>query len=103
MVPLVDADGRYAGCISTRNRTEALNDPDPPPTVAARVEQPALITADTSTPEILSALPGYGGTGLPVLDAEQGIVIGWVNYETVLNRLHPGVAGDDQPKEGRDP
>ncbi|RDH76457.1 chloride channel protein [Mycolicibacterium moriokaense] len=103
MVPVIDGDGSYAGCLSTRDLTEALGDSDPPPTVATLVDQPALITVDTPVDEILSALPGYGGTGLPVLDAEHSNVIGWVSYETVLNRLHPDIAGDAGPGEGRNP
>jgi CIC family chloride channel protein len=92
MAPVVSADGRYAGCLSVRELTEALNEPDPPPTVAPLVEQPVLVTADTTTPDILAALAGYGGTGLPVVDTEHGVLIGWITYEAVLNRLHPGIS-----------
>ena len=92
MVPVVGSDGRYAGCLSTRSLAEALNEPDPPPTVAPLVEQPMLVTADTMTPDILAALAGYGGSGLPVVDTDRGVMIGWVTYEAVLHRVHPAIA-----------
>ena len=93
MAPVVDADGRYAGCLSTADVTDALNDPDPPRTVKPLVERPVLVAADSAVGDILSALTGYGGSGLPVVDTARGLVIGWITYEAVLSRLHPGIAG----------
>ena len=92
MVPVVGADGRYAGCLSARDLAEALNEPDPPRTVAPLIEQPVLVTVDTTTPDILAALAGYGGTGLPVVDTDRGVMIGWITYEAVLNKVHPAIA-----------
>ncbi len=93
VVPIVDAKGRYVGCLSARDLTEALNDVDPPQTVEPLVEQPTVVTTGTAAPEILAALAGHGESGLPVVDDEDKMVIGWVTYETVLNRMHPGIHG----------
>ena len=101
MVPVVGADGRYAGCLSARDLTDALNEPDPPHTVRPLVEQPVLVSGDSTTTEILSALAGYGGTGLPVLDTDRGVVIGWITYEAVLTRLHPGVTDNAEATHAR--
>ncbi len=99
MLPVVDADGRYRGCLSAEDLAEALDDPDPPVSVADLVQRPRIISADTAPPEILSALKGYGGTGLPVLDQDGSALIGWITYETVLARLHPDMpAGPSGPK-----
>jgi CIC family chloride channel protein len=110
LVPVVDADGRYAGCLSIRDLAETLNEPDPPSTVAPLVEQPVLVTADADIPDIFTALTGHGGTGLPVVDTRRAMVIGWITYEAVLAKLHPGIVDDADPihvrgslrrKEGR--
>lgn len=91
MVPVVDARGRYSGCLSKRALAEALSDPDPPPSVASLVEQPVIVSADMTTSEILSALAGFGDTGLPVVDAEHGALVGWVTYESIFSKIVPGI------------
>jgi CIC family chloride channel protein len=101
MAPVIGDDGRYAGCLSTRDLIEALNEPDPPPTVAPLIEQPLLITADTTTPDIVGALAGYGATGLPVVDTDRGVVIGWITHEAVLNCLRPGIIHNQEAAEAR--
>jgi chloride channel protein, CIC family len=77
---------------------EALDDPDPPATVSELVELPTAIAADAGPHEILAALIGRGGTGLPVLDHERTALIGWITYETVLARLHPDIGHDQKSR-----
>ena len=103
MLPVVSADGRYSGCVSAQDLAEALDEPDSPPTVGELTRPVATISADAGVREILDALKGHGGTGLPVLDSGRTSVVGWVTYETVLARLHPEpgvgspqVAGSDE-------
>ena len=89
MLPAVTKDGRYAGCITAEDVAEALEDPNAPATISDLVKPTAIVGADASVRDILNALKGRGGTGLPVLDSDRTSLIGWVTYETVLSRLHP--------------
>ncbi len=90
-LPVVDIDGTYQGCVSAADIAEALDDSDPPRRIQTLVTLPPSLGADAGPSEILAALRGRGGTGLPVLDSAHGAVIGWVTYETVLARMHPEV------------
>jgi CIC family chloride channel protein len=88
-LPVVDSEGTYQGCVSAADIAEALDASDPSPDIQTLVSFPKSIPADAGPSEILAALSGRGGTGLPVLD--DGAVIGWVTYETVLAKMHPEV------------
>lgn len=68
MLPVVDNDGRYLGCVSARDVAEALDDSSPPDGVEPLVGLPAAVTANAPVDEILAGLSGRGGTGLPVLN-----------------------------------
>lgn len=91
IVPVVRADGDYLGCVTAQDVAEALDGPDPPWRVADIIQRPTALAADTPPHEILSALNGYGGTGLPVLNGDGTALIGWITYETVLARMHPEI------------
>lgn len=91
MTPCVDRTGRYAGCLSKQDLVEALNDPDPPATIAELLELPPTVRPDTAADDILAALAGRGGVGLPLVNEAGDAVVGWITYETVLPRLYPGV------------
>jgi CIC family chloride channel protein len=93
MLPVVTPDGRYAGCVSAEDVAEALDDANAPATVGDLTKPTATIKADAGVREILDALKGHGGTGLPVLDSDRTSLIGWMTYETVLSRLHPDPEG----------
>jgi CIC family chloride channel protein len=91
IVPVLGPEGGYLGCLTAQDVAEALEDPDPPEDIADLVGRPTVLAADTPPHQILSALTGHGGTGLPVLDAAGTAVIGWITYETVLARMHPEI------------
>jgi chloride channel protein, CIC family len=91
IVPVSRPDGHYLGCVTAQDIARALDDPDPPERVADIVQCPTALAADTPPHEMLSALTGHGGTGLPVLDGDGTAVIGWITYETVLARMHPEI------------
>lgn len=99
IVPVVGADGGYLGCVTAQDVAQALDDPDPPERVADIVQRPTALAADTPPHEILAALTGHGGTGLPVLDSDGTALMGWITYETVLARMHPEITtgGDLTP------
>ena len=89
MLPVADTHGRYIGSVTAQDVAEALDDPDPPVSIKNLIQLPAEIGADAGAREILAALVGHGGTGLPVLDRDRSALIGWITYEGVLARLHP--------------
>ncbi|WP_433522638.1 chloride channel protein [Nocardia pseudovaccinii] len=88
ILPVLDATGRYRGCVSAREVAESLDAPEPPPTLAPLVRELSPIAADTCFHDIVIALAGHGSTGLPVVDADHTAVIGWVNHEDLLSVLH---------------
>lgn len=90
MVPAISADGSYGGCITSADVAEALEEREPPRTIETLLTRPPTVAADSEPRDILHALSGHGGTGLPVLDRDETAVIGWVTYEAVLERMHPG-------------
>ncbi|MCX2929068.1 chloride channel protein [Mycobacterium sp. CVI_P3] len=89
MLPVVTGDGRYAGCVAAQDVAEALEGANAPPVISDLVQPATTIGADAKVRDVLNALKGRGGTGLPVLDSDRTSLIGWVTYETVLSRLHP--------------
>lgn len=82
----------HAGCVTAQDVAQALEDPDPPETVADLVQRPAVLDMDSSPRQILSALHGYAGTGVPILDADEAAVTGWITYETLLATMHPDIS-----------
>jgi CIC family chloride channel protein len=92
IVPVVGTHGDYLGCVTARAVTQALNDPDPPARIADILDRPSAVAADSRSGEILAALAGHGGTGLPVVDRDGAALIGWITYETVLSRMHPEIS-----------
>ena len=92
-LPVIDADGTYRGCVSAADVADALDDSDPPETIRTLVRMAPTVSAETGARDIIAALDGHGGTGLPVLDTTGTAVIGWITYETVLARMHPGIGG----------
>ncbi|MVU80387.1 chloride channel protein [Nocardia sp. ET3-3] len=89
ILPAVDDQGRYRGCVSARDVAESLDAPESPITVAPLIRMLPPVTADTGFHDVVTALAGHGGTGLPVVDSDHTAVIGWVNYEGLLSVLHP--------------
>jgi CIC family chloride channel protein len=89
IAPVLGPEGRYLGCLTAQAVAEALDDPDPPAEITDLVQRPTVLAADTPPQQILSALTGHGGTGLPVINAQGTALIGWITYETLLARMHP--------------
>lgn len=92
MLPVVDTDGTYQGCVSAADLVERMVGNCAQQRVREIVRRPVTIDEDAAPEEILAALSGYGGTGLPVLDRKRTAVIGWITYENVLGRMHPDIS-----------
>jgi CIC family chloride channel protein len=87
ILPVVDGEGRYQGCVTARAVAEALGS-DHDTTVGELAELPPLITCETSLADALTALANAAGTGLPVLDDERRLA-GWLTHQAVLSALAP--------------
>jgi CIC family chloride channel protein len=87
ILPVVDDEGRYQGCVTAQAVAEALGD-DSGGTVGELAELPPLVTCQTSLADALSALTNASGTGLPVLDGEHRLT-GWLTHQAVLSALAP--------------
>lgn len=91
ILPTVDDDGRYQGCVTARAVAEALAaDQAIGDTVGALAELPPLVTRDSSLADALAALTSASGTGLPVLAADNQL-IGWITHQSILRALHSTV------------
>ncbi|MEV6558245.1 chloride channel protein [Nocardia sp. NPDC051756] len=87
MLPVVGADGYYHGCVTARDIAEALDDPEAADTVRTLLTLPPTLAVDATLPEMLTALVGHDGTGLPVVDRARGELTGWIDYDDVLIAL----------------
>lgn len=90
VLPIVDADGHYRGCISVTDVKEALAQQDPSTPVAGVLHQPPALRAQDKLTRILAALSGYETTGLPVVSPDGSTLIGWITYDHVLARIGAG-------------
>ena len=48
---------------------------------------PPTVRPDTTEDDILSALQGRAGMGVPVVSVDLDAVIGWITYQNVLARM----------------
>ncbi|MGW7527317.1 chloride channel protein [Streptomyces sp. NPDC054783] len=90
-LPVVDESGRYVGVVTAQAVAEALAEqPDAAP---ATVEQltlhpPAPVTPEQPLAQALHTLVSAAGTGVPVLDTEQGEPVGWLSHQSALRAVH---------------
>ncbi|MFG2309873.1 chloride channel protein [Streptomyces sp. NPDC048566] len=89
-LPVVDAAGRYLGTVTAQSVGEALaEEPDAAPTrVGELAEPPAAVLSDEPLAQALHGLLSAGGTGVPVLDAEDGTPVGWLSHQSALRAVH---------------
>ncbi|HEY3465100.1 MAG TPA: chloride channel protein [Amycolatopsis sp.] len=85
ILPVVDEEGRYQGCVTAQAVAEALGD-DFDGTVGKLAELPPLVTCETSLADALTALTNAPGTGLPVLDGDHRLA-GWLTHQSVLSAV----------------
>ncbi|OXY86383.1 chloride channel protein [Streptomyces diastatochromogenes] len=89
-LPVVDDAGKYLGVVTAQAVAEALAEqPDvTPSTVGQLAEPPAPVTTDQPLAQALHALLSAAGTGLPVLDTNQGKLVGWLSHQSALRSVH---------------
>ncbi|MBV2353353.1 chloride channel protein [Streptomyces sp. J2-1] len=91
-LPVVDGGGEYVGVVTARAVAEALSDqPDTVPSSVGRLaESPDPVTADQPLAQALHTLISAAGTGVPVLDTEQGGPVGWLSHQSALRAVGSG-------------
>ncbi|WP_338602282.1 chloride channel protein [Saccharopolyspora sp. SCSIO 74807] len=94
VLPVVDPDGEYRGCVTTRAVAQALGaqrlEPggeDPRRLTGDLAELPPLITDRATLAEALDALASAPGGALPVLDESGRELSGWLTHRRVLGAL----------------
>lgn len=89
-LPVVDDGGAYVGVVTAQAVAEALAEqPDNAPTrVGQLAEAPLPVVADQPLAQALHTLLSAGGTGVPVLDSEQGKPLGWLSHQSALRAVH---------------
>lgn len=87
---MVDDTGHYVGVVTAQSVAEALAEqPENAPTqVGQLAEAPAQVTADQPLAQAMHALLSAAGTGVPVLDSEQGKPVGWLSHQSALRAVH---------------
>jgi CIC family chloride channel protein len=83
-LPVVDADGRYRGVISTRQLERSLADSRPDAAAGDLAEQPPTASLDQSLADALPLLLHGETSGLPVLTHDETAVVGWLTHRDVL-------------------
>ena len=99
-LPVVDADGRYRGVISTRQLERALADSRANATAGDLAEQPPTASLDQSLADALPLLLRGETSGLPVLAHDETTVVGWLTHRDVLRayQTRRSLSGRDAQK-----
>jgi len=102
-LPVVDADGRYRGVISTRQMERALADSRPNTTAGDLAEQPPTASLDQSLADALPLLLRGETSGLPVLAHDETTVVGWLTHRDVLRayQTRRSLSGNEQKSHPR--
>lgn len=101
-LPVVDGQGAYCGIVTAQGAAEALAEAEAEAdtdiadgraeralvTVGQLAELPTAVTADMPLSEALHLLVNAAGTGLPVVDTDNKVLIGWITHQTILAALH---------------
>jgi CIC family chloride channel protein len=89
ILPVVAADGTYLGTATARTAAEALSDGVHDHVRVAEIAHlPTPVRMDTDLSDVLSALVGAHGAGLPVLDAGHDRIVGWITHQSMLGAMH---------------
>ncbi|MFF0186779.1 hypothetical protein [Streptomyces sp. NPDC005244] len=69
--------------------SESASPADAVPTRVGRLAQsPTPVLADEPLAHALHDLLSAEGTGVPVLDAEHGVPVGWLGHQSALRAVH---------------
>ena len=92
VLPVVDADGAYAGTVSAHAVAEALADGKHDTTHVSEVaDLPPALRSVEPLDFGLQVLDDAGGA-VPVLDPDGHHVVGWLTHQAALNALRPAAS-----------
>ncbi|MGW5658580.1 chloride channel protein [Streptomyces sp. NPDC003758] len=89
-LPVIDGSGAYVGVVTAQAVAEALAEqPDAAPSLVGQLaELPTPVQADQPLALALHALLSAAGTGVPVLDPDNGKPVGWLSHQNALRAVH---------------
>ncbi|WP_405018068.1 chloride channel protein [Kitasatospora sp. NBC_00070] len=97
VLPVITERGAYLGTATARRAAETLTDDSTAnATVAVITHRPAVVTTETDLPAALGALMDTEEAGLPVLDPDRVLLVGWLTHQSVLAALHNARAKPSQ-------
>ncbi|WP_114454068.1 chloride channel protein [Halopolyspora algeriensis] len=89
VLPVVDAEGRYQGCVTAHTVAEALEGEEyPEGEIGALAEPVPTVRSTMPLLDTLEVLVEAEGTGLPVLGPEGGEPVGWISHQALLESMH---------------
>ena len=86
LLPVVDEDDKFIGCVSSLELATANLSEDTPPTVADLHLEPTSVPASAMPSVFMQRMLGSRVAGLPVV--ENGEVIGWISSEDLVRRVY---------------
>lgn len=84
LLPVVDGEGHYVGCLSSHDLLEARGTRDT--LINGLITHPTTVSPNAELREMLDTLAFQGGA--PVL-GDDGNLVGWLVYEDLLARVYP--------------
>ncbi|MCE5291189.1 MAG: CBS domain-containing protein, partial [Nocardiaceae bacterium] len=84
LLPVVDGEGHYVGCLSSHDLLEASS--SPVTLINGLITHPTTVSPNAELREMLDTLAFQGGA--PVL-GDDGNLVGWLLYEDLLARVYP--------------
>ncbi len=96
-LPVVDETGAYSGIVTADGAEERMRANALDSTAADLAQHVPAVRADETLEQALERLLAHGAAGLPVLDTDDGRVIGWLTHRDLLRSYSSGGANVDRP------
>ena len=93
LLPVVDEAGVYSGIVTADGAEQQMRTNSLDMTAGELAEHVPAVGADETLEGALEQLLAHGIAGLPVLDAGDGRVVGWLTHRDVLRAYNGGGAG----------
>ncbi len=101
-LPVVDENGVYVGILTSDAAEESMRANALDATAGDLAQRVPPVRADETLEQALDRLLAQGAAGLPVLDAADGRVVGWLTHRDLL-RAYSGAEGGTVPMPRRAP
>ena len=87
-LPVVDDDGTLLGVVAAGDIEQAIGGPTPELTAASLGHATPELRANQSLEDAIRVLAATDAEGLPVLDADGELVVGWLTHRRLLRAYH---------------